>query len=126
MLEAVVPIGKTGHPFWLEQLEKFGAEGTVSYFAQRLEFRQDVRQIEYLKLPDPDRPELGVRRRQHLHRTELQRFEFFLVLVELRVRIDFNLDLAVGVLLGQFLEFQGSLAFGCIWRDDVAELDDDR
>ena len=73
-----------------------------------------IRQIEHLEFLDADRAELGVRRRQHLHRAELQRLELFLVLVELRVRIDFDLHLAVGVLLGQFLELFGAMPFGVL------------
>ena len=72
----------------------------------------------------PIGPNLAVRRRQHLHRAELQRLELFLVLVERRVRIDLDLDLAVGVFLGQFLELLGALALRRVRRHDVAELDD--
>ena len=95
-------------------------------FAQRRLVRQDVRQVEHLELLDAERAELGERRRQHLHRAELQRLELLVVLVELRVRIDLNLDLAVGVLLGQLLELQRALALRRVGRHHVAELDDDR
>ena len=87
---------------------------------------KNVRQVEHLELFDAERAELGERRRQHLHRAELERLQLLVVLVELRVRIDLNLDLAVGVLLGQFLEFQRAFALRRVGRHHVAELDDDR
>ena len=72
------------------------------------------------------RAELGQRRRQHLHRAQLQRLHLLLVLVQRAVRIDLDLDPALGALLGQLLEALGALALGRVDGDDVAELDDDR
>src|ERR1019366_4982103 len=126
LLEAVVPIGETGHALWLEQLEQFGAKRPVGDFAQGCEVRKDVGKIEHLELPDADRAELGVRRRQHLNRAELERLQFFLVLVERRIRIDLDLDLAAGIFLREFLELFGGGTFRRVGGDDVAELDDDR
>jgi hypothetical protein len=74
--------------------------------------RNDERQIEHLEFARAERAEFGERGREHLHRAKLQRLELFLVLVELRVRIDLDLHLAAGVFLGQFLEFLGALPFG--------------
>ena len=73
-------------------------------------------QIEDFEVPHAERPELGERGRQHLHGAELQGFELFLVLVELRVGIDLNPDLAGRVFLGKFLELVGGLALGRIRR----------
>jgi hypothetical protein len=42
---------------------------------------EDVGEIEGLEFLDAERAELGQRRRQHLHGTELQRLHLFLVLV---------------------------------------------
>ena len=55
-----------------------------------------------------------------------KRLELFLVLVERRVGVDLNLDLAVGVFLGEFLELLGALALRRIRRHHVTELDHDR
>ena len=126
LLEAVVPIGKTGHALGVQELEQLRAERAVGDFAQRLQVGKDVGQIEYLEFLDPDRAELRVRRRQHLHRAELERLQLFLVLVELRVRIDFDLDLAGGIFLGQFLELFGRQSLRRIGCHHVAELDHDR
>src|SRR6202022_4341377 len=51
LLEAVVPIGKTGHALRLEQLEQLRAERSVGDFAQGVEVGQNVGKIEYLELP---------------------------------------------------------------------------
>src|SRR6201999_1859462 len=56
---------------------------------------------------------------------ELQRLDLFLVLVERGVRVNLDLDLAVGVLLGKLLELERALALRRVVGDDVAELDDD-
>ena len=82
LLEAVVPIGKTDHALGIEQREQALAERAFSDFAQSGFIRENIRQIEHLESLTPDRAELRVRRRQHLHRAELQRLELFLVLVE--------------------------------------------
>jgi hypothetical protein len=58
--------------------------------------------------------------------TELQRLELFFVLVELAVGVNLNLDPTVGAFLGKLHQFQGRLALGRVWGNDVAELDDDR
>ncbi len=87
---------------------------------------EDVGQVEDLELAHAQRPELGQRRCQHLHRAELQRFHLLAVLVQLRVRVDLDLDLAGQALLGQLLELLGALALGRVGRHHVAELDDDR
>ena len=44
---------------------------------------EDEGQVEDLELAHAQRPELGQRRRQHLHRAELQRLHLLLVLVQL-------------------------------------------
>ena len=126
LLEAVVPIGQAGDPLLVEQAEELLAERAVGHLPQRREVRENVREIENLEFLDADRAELGERRRQHLHRTELQRLEFFLVLVELRVRINLDLHLAVGVFRREFGEFLRSQSLRRVRRDNVAEFDDDR
>jgi hypothetical protein len=98
----------------------------IGDFAKRRLVREDVGQVEHLELADAERAELGERGRQHLHRAELQRLQLLIVLVELRVRIDFDDDLAAGVFLGEFLELQRALALRRVRRHHVAELDDDR
>jgi len=60
----------------------------------------------------PSGPNLGERRRQHLHGAELQRFQFFLVLKQLAVGINLHLDLAVGVFAGEFLNLSAARPFG--------------
>ena len=126
VLKAVVPIGEADDALRLQQAHQLLAERSIGDLAQRRLVRKDERQIEHLELLDADRSEFRVGWRQHLHRAELQRFELFLVLVELRVRIDFDLHLAVGVFLGQLLEFLCGQALRRVGRHHVAELDDDR
>jgi hypothetical protein len=92
---------------------------------QRLVAVEDVGQIEDLELLDTERTELGQRRRQQVHGTELQRLHLLLVLVEGTVRVHLDLDRAAGVFLGELLEFFGSLALGRVLRHHVAELDHD-
>jgi hypothetical protein len=87
---------------------------------------EDEWQVEDLELPDAERAELGERRREHVHRAELQRLELLLVLVEGRVRVNLDLDAALGQLGGALGEEVGRLALGRLVGDDVAELDDDR
>jgi hypothetical protein len=125
LLEAVIPIGQTDHALGVEQAEHLLTDRPFGDLAQRCKARQQERQVEHLEVLDTDRAELGVRRRQHLDRAELERFEFFLVLVKGRVWIDLNLDLAVGIFLGEFLEFFSALALRRVGRHDVAEFYDD-
>ncbi len=87
---------------------------------------EDEGQVKNLKLLDAKRPELGQRRRQHLHGTQLQRLHFFLVFVQCRIGIDLDLDLALGQLVGLLGEHLGRFALRSIGRDNVAELDNDR
>ena len=100
--------------------------GPSLHAPQRLDRGEDVGQVEGLEFLDAERAELADRRRQHLDGAELERFELFLVLVELAVGIDLDLDAAVRALLGELLEFLGGLALGRVQCHDVAELDDDR
>ena len=92
---------------------------------QILEAVEDVRQVEHLEFAYSERAELGNRGRQHLHRAELQCFHLLAVLEELAVRINLDLDAALGAFLGELLEILGALALGRIDGNDVAELDDD-
>src|SRR6185503_10035821 len=62
---------------------------------------------------------------QHLHRAQLQRLHLFAVLEEGTVRIDLDLDSALGHLFGELLELERTLAFRRLLGDDVAEFDDD-
>ncbi len=87
---------------------------------------KDKGQVKHFKFLHTQRTELGQRGSQHLHGAQLKRLHLFLVLVELAVRIDFHFDLALGALLGDFLEVVGGLAFRGVLGNDVAELDDDR
>ena len=99
--------------------------GPLGHLMQLVVVVEDVGQVEDLELLDAERSELGQRRGQHLHRAELQRLHLLLVLVQGAVRVDLDLDPAVGALLGEFLEVLGSLALGGVGGDHVAELDDD-
>jgi hypothetical protein len=93
---------------------------------QLVEAVEQVRKVEDLEFLDAERRELRERRRQHLHRAELQRLDLFLVLVERRVRIDLDLDLALRQLGGALGEELRAVALRGVGGDDVAELDDDR
>jgi hypothetical protein len=86
---------------------------------------KDVGQVEHFEVLDAQRAELGQRRREHLDSTELQRFHFFLVLVQRRVGINLDLDLATGQLASLLGKIIGRLALGRVIGDNVAELDDD-
>ena len=87
---------------------------------------EDERQVEDLEFLHAQRAELGERGREHLHRAELQRLHLLLVLVQRRVGVDLDLDLALGELAGALGEELARLALGRVVGDDVAELDDDR
>ena len=96
---------------------------TLAYVRLILE---QPRQIERLEFLGAERGELRGRGSEHLHGAELQGFDLFLVLEQLRVRIDFDLDLAAGVFLGEFLELERAFALRRVVRHDVAVFDDDR
>src|SRR3954468_16044741 len=87
--------------------------------------RERERQVHRLEFLRAEGREFRRRGAKHLYGAELQRLDLFLVLVERRVRIDFDFGLAVGVLLGELLESQRALALRRVVRDDVAVLDDD-
>ena len=55
----------------------------------------------------------------------MQRLDLFLVLVERRVGIDLDLDLAVGVFLGELLKFERAFSLRRVIGYDVTEFDDD-
>ena len=126
VLEAVVPEREAGDALGLELLEQRLADRAVGDLVQLGVVVEDVRQVEDFEFAHAERPELGDRRREHLHRAELQRLHFLAVLVELAVRIDLDLDPALGALLGELLEVLGALALRRVDGDDVTELDDDR
>ena len=100
--------------------------GPLRHLVQLRRVVEDERQVEHLELLDAERAELGERRREHLHCAELQRLHLFLVLVQGRIGVDLDLDLALGELGGALGEELGGLALGGVVGDDVAELDDDR
>ena len=113
-------------PFALELLEQRRADRALGDLVQFLEVVEHVGQVEHLELAHAQRAELRDRRRQHLHRAQLQRFHLLAVLEQRAVRIDLDLDAALGALLGELLELLGALALRRVLGDDVAELDDDR
>ena len=78
-----------------------------------------------LELAHAERPELRERRREHLHRPELQRLDLLPVLVERAVRVDLDPDAPPGQLLRAAAEELGRLALRRVDRHDVAELQDD-
>jgi hypothetical protein len=86
---------------------------------------EDIGQIEDLELAHAERPELGERRGEHLHRPELQRLHLLAVFEQRAVGVNLDLDAALGPLLGEFLEVLGALALGGVDGHHVAELDDD-
>jgi hypothetical protein len=61
-----------------------------------------------------------------LHCAELQGFEFFFVFVKRTVRVDLNLDSALGGGFGLFFKFFSGLALGRIFRYHMTEFDNDR
>ena len=95
-------------PLVSSRLSRLCADRAFGDLVQLLVAVEQVRQVEGLELALAERPEFRERRRQHLHRAELQRLELLLVLVELAVRVDLDLDLALGALLGQLLELFGA------------------
>ena len=124
-VEAVVPVSQSQDALGLQLLEQPLADLALHGGGIGLVILEQPGQIERLELLDAERGEFRGRRRQHLHRAELQRLDLFLVLVERGVRVDLDLDLAVGVLLRKFLELERALALRGVVGDDVAELDDD-
>ena len=124
-LEAVIPECQAGNALGVELLQHALADRAFGHAVQRLLAGEQIRQVEHLEFLYAQRAELGQRRRQHLDRAQLQRFELFLVLVQLAVRIDFDLDAPAGGLFGQHLEALGRLALGRVGGHHVAELDDD-
>ncbi len=123
---SVVPIGKRQHALGFELLVEVDHHRARHHLAGARVVAHEKRQIEDVEFLDPERAELGDRRRQNLHRAELQRLQLLLVLVERGVGIDLHLYLSIGVLLGEVLEHHRGLALGGVWRDHVAKLDDDR
>ena len=123
---AVVPIGERLDALVLELLVELGHHRARHHLPRMGVVGHQERQIEDVEFLDAERAEFGDRRRQELHRAELQGFELFLVLVERGIRVDFDGHLAVGVFLGELLEQQGRLALGRVRRHHVAEFDDDR
>ena len=113
-------------PLRLELFEQAGADRTLGHLVQLLVVVEHVRQVEHLEFPHAERAELRQRRRQHLHRAELERFHLLAILEQLAVRIDLYLDASVGSLLCQLLESLCALAFRRVDRHDMTELDDDR
>ena len=113
-------------PFGSSSLNRPVPTGPSTTRSSDLLVGEHVGQIEHLELAHAQRAELRHRRREHLHRAQLQRFEFLAVLVELAVGIDLDLHPALGLGFGQFLEPERALALGRVVGDDVAELDDDR
>ena len=124
-LEAVVPVGQAGDALRLELPQQAAPDAPFGHRVQRRLGREDIRQVEGLEFLHAQRAELGQRRRQHLHRAQLQRFELFLVLVQLAVRIHFDFHASARELLGQHAEAFGGLALRGVGRHHVAELDDD-
>jgi hypothetical protein len=126
-LEAVVPEGQALDAAALELGEQLPADRPCGHAVQLVVVVEDEGQVEDLELLGAQRAELGQRRRQHLHRAELQRLHLFLVLVERAVGVDLDLDLAAGQLGGALGEELGKgLALGRVVGDNMAELDDQR
>jgi hypothetical protein len=124
-LEAVVPVARPVMPFGSSFFSRPRPIWPFGHRIQRGLGRENIRQVEGLEFLHAERAELGQRRRQHLHRAQLQGFQLFLVLVQLAVRVDFHLDPPARQLFGQHLEAFGGLPFRRVGRDHVAELDDD-
>ncbi|MNT52889.1 hypothetical protein D3C72_1899410 [compost metagenome] len=124
-LEAIVPVRQARDTLGFQFFQQALADFAFGDVVQRRLGREDVGQVERFEFLHAQRAELGQRRRQHLHGAQLQRFEFFLVLVQLAVRVQFDLDLAIRGFFGQLLEAFGGLAFRRVGGHDVAELDDD-
>ena len=126
LLEAVIPIGQAGNALALEHLEQLLANAPLRHVVQVFLVIEDVGQVEHFERAHAERPELGHRRREHLDAAELQHLHLFTILVQRAIGVHVNLDPALGARFGEFLEFQRALAFGCVLRHHVAELDDDR
>jgi len=124
-MKAAAPVSEALDALGFQAREQLLADLAAGHLHELRFGLEDVGQVEDLELPGAQRSELGQRRGEHLHRTELQCFQFFLVLVELAVRINLYLDAPLGGLLGQLLEAQGRLALGRVRCHDMAELDDD-
>src|SRR5450759_4539317 len=126
LLEAIVPVGQTDDALAVQFLEQLLADSALGHVVQVFGVVENVRQVEHFEFARTERAELRHRRREHLHVTQLQHLHLFAVLEQLAVRINLDLDPALGARFGELLEFQGALAFGRILGDDMAELDDDR
>ena len=111
-LEAVVPVREAHDALALELLEQRLAGRTVGDLVQLGVVVEDVRQVEHLELAHAQRPELRERRREHLHRAERQRLHLLAVLVQRRVRVQLDLDLAGQRFSASSLNFSAALPFG--------------
>ena len=123
---AIVPIGERRHALGFELLVEVGHHRAGRHLAGAGIVAHQERQVEDVEFLDAERPELGDRGGEELHRAELQRLQLLLVLVERGVRIDLHLHPTIGVFLGEILEHHGGLALGSVGRHHVAEFDDDR
>jgi hypothetical protein len=126
LLEAVVPERQALDALGVELVEQLLADRALRDEVGLLEAVEQVGQVEGLEIAQPHRAELAQRRREHLHRAELQRLELLLVLVERAGRVDLDLHAALGVLLGVLLEVLEGLVLRRVRRVHVADLDHDR
>jgi len=110
-LKAVEPVREPGDALGLEQLEQARPDRPSTTSRASL-VGEHVRQVEHLELAHAERPELGHRGREHLHRAELQRLELLAVLVELAVGIDLDLDPALVLASASSLNFSAPLPLG--------------
>ena len=87
--------------------------GPLRHLVHLLEVVEQVRQVERLVVLQAHGAELAEGRRQHLEAlAELQGLELFLVLVEAAVRVELDLDAALGAIFDQLLRVLRRLAFG--------------
>ena len=123
-LEAIVPVGQALDATRFQLGQQGSAHRALGDLVQIGRVIKNEREVKGFELFHAERAKLGERRGQHLYRTHLQGFHFFLVLVQGAVGIDLDLDLALGqlgCLLGK--KYRG-LAFGRVSGHHVAELDD--
>eukprot|EP00906_Rhabdomonas_costata_P034809 RCo048960 len=125
-LETVVPVGETADALGFQLGQQLLADGAVGHLAQVVVVAEDEGQVEDFEFLHAERAELGQRRGEHLHGAQLQGLHFFLVLVQGRVGIHLDLDLATGQFRRLLGEHFRCLALRRIGSHHVAELDHDR
>src|SRR5690606_16381196 len=124
LLETVMPVGQTGDVLILHRGQQALPGGALLEAVDGRHVVEQERQVEDLDLLGVVL-EFGQRWGDQLYVAEQQRLHFLAIAEQRGVRVDLDAYLVAQALFGQLLEQQGTLALGCVFGDDVGELDDD-